>query len=89
MPTSQVIATWRSLPATCDEDVSRAKCFEAQEFAIDWRRWLFAVGTIATGGGIEPALACDNCSAGSVILELTVPSHRAEAARARTQDEEK
>jgi len=45
LPTSEAIATWRSLPATGDEDMIRATCLEIQEFAIDGRRWLFAVGT--------------------------------------------
>ena len=56
-PTSEVIAKWRALPATGDEDVIRAKCAEIQEFAINWPRWLFAVGAMASGGdGDELAL---------------------------------
>ena len=39
--------------------------------------------------GDPAAAAIDRVVHHSVILELTVPSYRAEAARARTQDEEK
>ena len=56
-PISEVIAMWRALPATGDEESIRAECVEIQEFVINWPRWLFAVGAMARGGaGDERAL---------------------------------
>ncbi len=54
-PTSEVIAKWRALPATGDEEVIRAKCVELQNFAINWPNWLFATSGLLTDGGDELA----------------------------------
>ena len=54
-PTSEVIAKWRALPPTGDEEVIRAKCVEIQNFAINWPHWLFATSGLLTDGGDELA----------------------------------
>ena len=54
-PASEVIAKWRALPATGDEEVIRAKCVEIQNFAINWPNWLLAISGLLTNAGNELA----------------------------------
>ncbi|MCY4187249.1 MAG: DUF1587 domain-containing protein, partial [Bryobacterales bacterium] len=56
-PVSEVIAMWRALPATGDEEAIRAQCAEIQDFVVDRPRWHFSDGSMAQGGaGDEGAL---------------------------------